>query len=309
MGKEHHINGYTNDGFETVAESFKSNFKSGWENVGAAFAVYYKGNLVVDLWGGYADKSCRRMWREDTITTIFSCTKSIASICVAMLVERGLCDYSDKVIKFWPEFSSNGKDDITIEMILAHKAGVPYFTPKLELADIIDGDRMSRIIEEEAPKFEPGSKTAYHPLTFGWLVDQDFTIYNNPDTRIVGQPGVNGIASARALAHVHQLVMEGSIISKDMLNKLSKPLFENEFDHTIGEIQNKGHGFMYTKSPTGSWQIGHMGVGGQVARMDPENNVVLAYLTNGLKAGTGEHVFTYNRLERKIYDCIEKLRE
>ncbi|PIO55468.1 hypothetical protein TELCIR_23145, partial [Teladorsagia circumcincta] len=88
---------------------------------GAAFAVYHKGRLVVDLWGGYADKSCNRLWNEDTMTLLFSCTKSVAAICMAVLVDRGLCSYNDKVTQYWPEFGQNGKGDITIEMILAHK--------------------------------------------------------------------------------------------------------------------------------------------------------------------------------------------
>jgi CubicO group peptidase (beta-lactamase class C family) len=42
---------------------------------GAAFAVYWQGELVVDLWNGYADRSCNRAWTTDTLTTTFSTTK------------------------------------------------------------------------------------------------------------------------------------------------------------------------------------------------------------------------------------------
>ncbi|ETN82931.1 beta-lactamase [Necator americanus] len=294
----------------------RHNFTEGWERGGAAFAVYYHGKLVVDLWGGYADKSCNRRWNEDTITTIFSCTK----------------------------------------------AGLPYFEPALTLADLTDGLRMATIVEQEAPKFLPGTRTAYHPLTYGWLVDQvevrvarltglnpllavreflydrkiatigryaldprgyfskglrnmrnfgkgpikDFTLYNNPETRYAGQPAVNGVGSARGLALVHQLAMDGTLLSNELKQKIFQPLFVDEFDHSIGELQSKGYGFMFTRSPTGSWQVGHMGVGGQIVRFDPENDIVLCYLTNAFKAGSGEHVFTYNRLQRKVYEIIKK---
>ncbi|CAJ0606057.1 unnamed protein product [Cylicocyclus nassatus] len=139
---------------------------------------------------------------------------------------------------------------------------------------------------------------------FGKGPVKDFTLYNNPDTRIAGQPGVNGVGSARGLALLHQLTMDGTLLSKEMIQKISEPLFPNEFDHSIGEILSKGYGFMYTRSPTGSWQIGHMGVGGQIVRFDPENDIVLCYLTNAFKAGSSEHVFTYNRLQKKVYDII-----
>ncbi|EYC41838.1 hypothetical protein Y032_0553g3352, partial [Ancylostoma ceylanicum] len=184
--KKEHIDGTVDDKFEAVKESFRRNFSEGWERGGAAFAVYHRGKLEVDLWGGYADKSCNRLWNEDTITTIFSCTKSVAAICMAILVDRGLCNYGDKVIQYWPEFGQNGKTDITIQMILAHKAGLPYFEPALTLADLTDGLRMATIVEQEAPKYPPGTKTAYHPLTYGWLVDQIFCRID-PEHRTVGQ--------------------------------------------------------------------------------------------------------------------------
>ncbi|KHJ79874.1 hypothetical protein OESDEN_20465 [Oesophagostomum dentatum] len=136
---------------------------------------------------------------------------------------------------------------------------------------------------------------------------KDFTLYNNPETRIAGQPAVNGVGSARGLALVHQLAMDGTLLSSELKQKISQPLYVDEHDYSIGEVQSKGYGFMYTRSPTGSWQIGHMGVGGQIVRFDPENDLVLCYLTNAFKAGTGEHVFTYNRLQRKVYDITYNL--
>ncbi|VDK65670.1 unnamed protein product [Gongylonema pulchrum] len=46
---------------------------------------------------------------------------SVCAICFAMLVDRGLVAYEDQVSKHWPEFGQNGKEDITIEMLLAHQ--------------------------------------------------------------------------------------------------------------------------------------------------------------------------------------------
>ncbi|KAK5986778.1 Beta-lactamase domain-containing protein [Trichostrongylus colubriformis] len=57
--------------------------------------------------------------------------------------------------------------------------------------------------------------------------------------------------------------------------------------------------------PPGSWQFGHMGIGGQAIRCDPSNELVLCYLTNAMKAGSGEHTFTFNRLQKKVYDIIK----
>ncbi|KAK6051055.1 hypothetical protein COOONC_11442 [Cooperia oncophora] len=129
--KEFHTDGTADENFKAVRESFRGNFVDGWEKGGAAFAVYHKGRLVVDLWGGYADKSCIDSMERDTMTLLVSgghdlftaprMAESVAAICVAILVDRGLCSYNDKVTQYWPEFGQNGKADITIEMILAHK--------------------------------------------------------------------------------------------------------------------------------------------------------------------------------------------
>lgn len=87
------------------------------------------------------------------------------------------------------------------------------------------------------------------------------------------------------------------------------PVFPNAMDHTIGEVLSKGHGFHYTKSPHGEWQLGHCGIGGQQVKIDPKEGLVIAYLTNAMKAGTGEHVFTFNRLQKQVYACIDKIKK
>ncbi|ETN72683.1 beta-lactamase [Necator americanus] len=151
---------------------FRKNFTDKLEHDGAALAVYHKGKLVVDLWGGWADRANGRNWTRETITNIFSCTKSVAAICMALKVYNKECDYSDKVIKYWPGFGQNGKHEITIDMILTHRAGLPYFEEEITLDEARDPMRISKLIEEECPKYPPGSKIAYHPITFGWLLDQ-----------------------------------------------------------------------------------------------------------------------------------------
>lgn len=390
------IHGTTDNIFSEVRDSFRRNFTEGWEKAGAAFCVIHKGKVIVDLWGGYADRECFKEWKEDTISTIFSCTKSVTAICFAILVDRGQLDYSDKVTKYWPEFGQNGKQDITVEMVLSHTAGLPYFPGvKFTEDELIDNNKLSYIIESLKPVYTPGTRTAYHALTFGWLTDQifrrvdsvhrtvgqffkeeiatkhyidihigecsneenrlarlfkcpptlvsrevaydrsilklaryfynprgyfaaarrnlslygtDFTMFNNSDLRAVGQPAVNGIGSARAMAQLHQLVLDGTLLSKDTFEKIKCPRNMTAFDHMIGEPQNKEHGFTYFKSPLQTWQFGHPGVGGQMVRADVDNDLIVAYLTNGMKtAGCEDHIFTFNRLQRKVYECLKRI--
>ncbi|VDL82805.1 unnamed protein product, partial [Nippostrongylus brasiliensis] len=69
------ISGDVDEAFEAVREAFRLNFAEGWERGGAAFVVYHNGRKVVDLWGGYADKDCKRRWKKDTLNVAFSSTK------------------------------------------------------------------------------------------------------------------------------------------------------------------------------------------------------------------------------------------
>lgn len=83
--------------------------------------------MIVDLQGGYADKASGRKWTPDTRTVVFSTTKAVGAVCVAMLVDRGHITYDDKMSKIWPEFAQNGKENITIDWLMSHRVRVQYF--------------------------------------------------------------------------------------------------------------------------------------------------------------------------------------
>nr|CDJ88897.1 Beta-lactamase-related domain containing protein [Haemonchus contortus] len=158
--------------FYPVLDVFRNNFRRGWERDGAALCVYYQGQCVVDIWGGFADRESERRWREDTLQIIFSTSKAVGAICVAMLVDRGRLRYSDKMSLFWPEFAKNGKENITVEMILTHTSGLAYLDGKISYEDAADPERMAKLIEDSRPIWEPGKDVGYHALSYGWLIDQ-----------------------------------------------------------------------------------------------------------------------------------------
>ncbi|PAV70498.1 hypothetical protein WR25_19392 isoform B [Diploscapter pachys] len=267
----------------------RSNFDEGWEEEGAAFAVYHKGKLVVDLWGGFMEKKCYRLWKKDTMTCLFSLTKSVGALCLAMLVDRGLCSYDDKVSKFWPEYAKSGKEDTTIAMVLEHRTGLPYFDRNIIKEDLDDPARMRKLIEDEKPKYKIGTNIAYHALTYGWILDSALFSDNNPynsgnnaDSRQWSQPACNGIGTARALAELYVKTFEGGLLSRELVEIFKEPTQLNKFDYTLGHAQHKGRGFFYYRSPTGSWKIGHFGVGGQTAHYDFDNRLSIVYLCNGM---------------------------
>jgi CubicO group peptidase (beta-lactamase class C family) len=47
------------------------------------------GEVVVDLWGGWADRDQTRAWTEDTIVPVYSTSKGISALVMALLFDRG----------------------------------------------------------------------------------------------------------------------------------------------------------------------------------------------------------------------------
>ncbi len=139
---------------------------------GAAFAVYHHGECVVDLWGGSLDRG-RTAWREDTMAPSFSTTKGVASTLVHIMADRGLIDYDALVAEYWPEFAQHGKEDITVRQVLTHQSGLYHIRQMVDDASRMrDWDYMIDAIERAEPSHEPGTRTGYHGLTYGYLVGE-----------------------------------------------------------------------------------------------------------------------------------------
>uniref|UniRef100_A0A8R1TUB8 Beta-lactamase domain-containing protein n=1 Tax=Onchocerca volvulus TaxID=6282 RepID=A0A8R1TUB8_ONCVO len=165
--------GFYDSQFEAVAEVFRQNFEKGLEREGAHLTVIQNGKVIVNLWNGYSDSESLREWTQNTKTVLFSTTKAIAALCLAMQVDRGRLSYDDLVVKYWPKYGQYGKHLTTIEDVLTHKAGIPYLE-NITMADVANEKEIMKKIEEASPLWKPGTATGYHALTFGWLVDGIF---------------------------------------------------------------------------------------------------------------------------------------
>ena len=164
------IAGQCSPRFAKVREAFTANF-SELGDVGASFAVVRNNEVVVSLWGGYADAQKTRPWAADTLTNVWSTTTGVASICFAMLVDRGLADYDEPVAKHWPEFAANGKQDVTIAQLLSHQAGLCGFEKPVVLEDFYYQERAEATLAAQAPFWAPGTQSGYHAVTIGILAN------------------------------------------------------------------------------------------------------------------------------------------
>ena len=168
------VSGWVAPGFDGVQDAFAANFRRGGEDeeVGAALAVYLDGRCVVDVWGGFTDAARTRPWARDTLVNVWSASKGVAALAVAILVDRGLASYEDAVARHWPEFAANGKGDITVGQILSHQSGVNGWEVPTTWDDLYDWPTATARLAAQAPFWVPGTLASYHAVTHGFLAGE-----------------------------------------------------------------------------------------------------------------------------------------
>ena len=119
------ISGFAPARFGAVKDAFAANFAEGRE-LGARFTLVEAGEVVLDLWGGAADRK-GTPWAETTLAPVFSTTKAVAALMIARLVDAAKLDYGQTVASVWPEFAQAGKAAVTIEQAISHQAGLSGF--------------------------------------------------------------------------------------------------------------------------------------------------------------------------------------
>jgi CubicO group peptidase (beta-lactamase class C family) len=161
------VEGSISTGFEDVRREFERNFAERGE-LGAACAAYVGGQKVVDLWGGLRDARSGEPWRDDTLVLVYSTSKGLAAMTLALAHSRGWLDYDERVASYWPEFGQAGKGDITVRQLLGHEAGLPVVDEPLDARLLQDFDRLADAVARQRPLWKPGSRHGYHGVSLGW---------------------------------------------------------------------------------------------------------------------------------------------
>ena len=164
------IHGTCEKKFQPVKELFQEIHQSGRE-VGSSFSVYKDGIPLIDIWSGYTDKEKNKEWKRDTLANVWSTTKGITALTIAHAYEQGILDYEEKVSTYWPEFASNGKEEITVGMLLSHQAGICGSNTD-NVNDYYDQEIMATELAQMEPLWKPGTASGYHSLTYGWLASE-----------------------------------------------------------------------------------------------------------------------------------------
>jgi CubicO group peptidase (beta-lactamase class C family) len=191
------IHGHVSRGFESVRDAFVENFSRRRE-LGAACCVYHRGEKVVDLWGGVRNKAGGEPWQEDTMVLVYSATKGLAAMTLALAHSRGWLDYDERVCTYWPEFAQRSKETITVRQLLAHQAGLFAFDEPVDRGVVANPDRLALVLARQAPAWKPGTRQAYHALSLGFY-QGELLRRIDPRHRSLGQFFQDEIASPLGL--------------------------------------------------------------------------------------------------------------
>ena len=158
-------------GFEPVREEFARNLRERGE-LGAAVAAFCSGEKVVDLWGGVRDARTGAPWDEDTVVVMFSTSKGLAAMTLALAHSRGWLDFDERVAAYWPEFAAEGKCSIPVRWLLTHQAGLEVLPGRQPPEVLLDWERFCALLATARPSWQPGTRHGEHALTFGHLVGE-----------------------------------------------------------------------------------------------------------------------------------------
>jgi CubicO group peptidase (beta-lactamase class C family) len=225
----HRVSGAADSHFGSVIRAVSRMFP-GRRFGGGALAVYLDGQPVVDVWTGWSDRAGRLPWSADTAPMVFSATKGMASTVIHRLADRGLIDYDAPVAHYWREFGANGKHELTVRQVMRHQAGLSGLRGAT-MDQLLDHVGMEERLAAAAPGRLFG-KSAYHALTYGWLMSGLArsvtgkgmrTLFREELAEPLGTDGFHlGRPPAGSPTRVAEIIMPQSMVSNRVVNCLTQ---------------------------------------------------------------------------------------
>lgn len=153
---------------DKVSEIIEKQVNDG-RQIGVQVCAYQDGEKIVDTWAGTMGPDDTRLVQADSLFCSWSTTKGVTATAIHMLADRGLIDYDARVADYWPEFTQNGKGEITVTQAMSHQIGLHALPEPFSVEFIVNWDAGIEYIEKAKPAYPPGTKTGYHALTFGLI--------------------------------------------------------------------------------------------------------------------------------------------
>ncbi len=165
------ISGSSDERFQPLVDVIDSQLDAGYD-LGSSMAVAVDGELVCDVWGGWSDEAKTEPWQVDTITNVWSTTKTMTALSALILMDRDQLDPNEKVATYWPEFGAGGKENIEVRHIMSHTSGVSAWAQPVTVDDVLDDEKATAMLAAQEPWWEPGTASGYHALNQGHLVGE-----------------------------------------------------------------------------------------------------------------------------------------
>ncbi|RQP13192.1 MAG: class A beta-lactamase-related serine hydrolase [Microbacteriaceae bacterium] len=163
------IEGHVDPRFAALREEFARQLESG-DELGASLAVIVDGEPVVDLWGGWADPERTRLWGSDTITNVWSISKTVTALAALLLIDRGELDPGAPVARYWPEFAAAGKENVRVRHLLNHTSGVSGWAQPVSASGILEPRAAAARLAAQPAWWPAGTMSGYHLLNDGTLI-------------------------------------------------------------------------------------------------------------------------------------------
>jgi CubicO group peptidase (beta-lactamase class C family) len=172
--------GMTRDGVERIWRAAQALFRVG-VHPAIALCVRREGVIVLDRTLGWArlgpdgdpPNPEAVLATPDTPFCIYSTSKAVTATVAHLLDERGCFHADDRVCEYIPEYGRHGKEAITIEHVLSHRAGVPNLPGDvLRLEHLGDREMVLRALCDARPSSRPGRLLAYHAVSGGFIIEE-----------------------------------------------------------------------------------------------------------------------------------------
>ena len=132
---------------------------------GARILVAHRGETVLDLTLGYAERDSQRLMRSDAVFSVMSISKVMTAIALLQCVERGDLSLLTPVAQIIPEFAKRGKDKVTVGQVLTHTAGLGMAPVALPVDEIGVLAKSVAAICELPLESTPGELVSYSAMT------------------------------------------------------------------------------------------------------------------------------------------------
>ena len=168
---------------------FKKQYRKG-DFPGGQIVIRHCGKLVyseeIGIACGFNDgEKCDKVAvKRDTLFNIFSASKPILALAIAILEDRGLLDVNAPVADIFPEFARNNKDKITTLDVLTHQSGVffPEIMDPNNSEQWGNQEKIREIIANAIPTFPRGT-LAYQPTEYGFILSEIVSQLTGQSTR------------------------------------------------------------------------------------------------------------------------------